>query len=106
MSSAITFIARNAAKYVCGTATYGFVRSSTYDYKGTADYFNEKTHSYETKEMLWVDKGLRITSSSISATTVWPWMLSTDLTRLECAMRGLDSSEYGVGKPKPRAHAN
>ena len=76
---------------------YGFFRSITYDYKKTDRYFNEKTRSFEVKEMLYVDKVGRVLANSLAAVTVWPFMMSDDFKRLECKVRGVDSVEYGVG---------
>jgi hypothetical protein len=44
--------------------------------------------------MLLVDKMGRITSRTCAAVIMWPGMMGEDLARLECAMRGKDSSEY------------
>ena len=96
MSSAIVSFVKRASNYVYVTAGYGFVRSVTYDYTGTHSYLNEKKDTFETKEMLWVDKFGRISSRTLSAVFVWPCMLSKDLTRLECAVRGRDAAEYGI----------
>ncbi len=48
----------------------------------------------EAKDMLLVDKMGRITSRTCAAVIMWPGMMGEDLARLECAMRGKDSSEY------------
>jgi hypothetical protein len=74
--------------------TYGFVRSVTYDYKGTKRYYNEVTEKREEKEMLLVDKIGRITGGSCAALFIWPVMLGEDLVRLECAVKGKDTREY------------
>ena len=76
---------------------YGFIRSTTYDYKNKEEYFNKKTRSFEVKEMLFVDKVGRVLVNSMAAVTVWPFMMSDDLKRLECKVRGVDLVEYGVG---------
>ncbi len=53
-----------------------------------------QTSAGEEKDMLLVDKMGRITSRTCAAVIMWPGMMGEDLARLECAMRGKDSSEY------------
>lgn len=80
--------------YVNGTMAYGFTRAVTYDYKGTKRYYNNKIDHSEVKEMLLVDKISRITGGTMGAIFWWPMMMHEDLTRLECAIRGKDATEY------------
>ncbi len=100
MSSAVASFVKRASNYVCVTAGYGFMRSVTYDYSGTKEYFNTKKYAIETKQMLLTDQLGRITSRTLTAVFAWPWMLGEDLTRLECTVRGKDSAEYGVERSK------
>ena len=83
--------------YAGGTLLYGFVRSTTYDFKPKGEYYNWKTHSYETKDILLVDCVKRVTANTVAAVTVWPLMLNDDIVRLECAVYGKDPREYGIG---------
>lgn len=94
----VNHIAKNLAFYVSGTMLYGFVRSMTYDFKAKKRYFNERTRSFETKNMLLTDAVGRITFNTIAAVSVWPFMLSDDLVRLECAVYGKDPQEYGIAR--------
>jgi hypothetical protein len=96
MSTTALRVANGLSFYACGTVMYGFIRSTTYDYKKTERYFNEKTRSFEVKEMLYVDKAGRVLFNSLAAVTVWPFMVLDDFKRLECKVRGVDSEEYGV----------
>jgi predicted patatin/cPLA2 family phospholipase len=100
MSSATVSFVKRASNYVFVTAGYGFVRSVTYDYSHTKEYFNTKKYAIETKQMLLTDHLGRITSRTLAAVFAWPWMLGEDLTRLECAVRGKDYAEYGVERSK------
>ncbi len=81
-------------RYLNVTLSYGFARAVTYDYEGTKNYFNQKTRDFETKPMLYIDVVGRVLSRTLAAGTAWPFMLSYDLARLECAVRGKDPVEY------------
>ena len=94
MSSRIQYIVKCVNMYVGVTATYGLTRSVTYDYEGTAEYYNRKTHVYECKEMLFIDKVGTILGKTCHAISSWPFVLRKDLCRLECAMKSKDLSEY------------
>jgi hypothetical protein len=85
---------RWVSRYVNLTFGYGAVRALTYDYEGSKNYYNAKTHHYETKPMLWTDSVGRVCLHSIAAITAWPVMLFGDLKRLECFARGLDRAAY------------
>ena len=76
------------------TMAYGFTRAVTYSYNGSSVYFNEKTGRSEQKEMLLTDKVGRVTKHTFAAMIVWPVMLSMDLARVECFVRGKDPAEY------------
>ena len=80
--------------YFGSTLAYGFVRAATYDYKATTEYKNKKTGRYETKEMLVVDSVGTIASNTLAAVFAWPFMMSEDLAKCECLVRGKDSAEY------------
>lgn len=80
--------------YVNTTLVYGFTRAVTYDYNGSRKYYNAKTDKYEVKEMLLIDKVGRVSFNTFAAVTAWPFMLRHDFTRLECAIKGKDPSEY------------
>ncbi len=94
MTSAIQYGVKVVSMYVGVTAAYGFTRAVTYDYEKTAEYYNRKTFRYEHKEMLFTDKVGTILGKTCLAITAWPNVLGRDLTRLECASRGKDLSEY------------
>ena len=97
-SSALTDVfVKWVGRYVGATVTYGLVRSVTYERVGSKIYYNNNTKDYETKDMLLVDTVGTVTWNTLAAPSVWPWMLSNDLTRLECAVRGKDVREYGEG---------
>ncbi len=81
--------------YCCGTISYGFVRSVTYDWDGMRRYYQKSTGSYEKKEKLVVDKVGSVLFSTVAALSCWPFYLSRDLMRLECAVRGKAAAEYG-----------
>jgi hypothetical protein len=99
MSKIITpaHVSKFVKYYASATLLYGFVRSVTYDFKPTGEYYNWKTHSYETKDILLVDCVKRVTANTAAAVTVWPLMLNDDIVRLECAVYGKDPREYGIG---------
>lgn len=80
--------------YVNTTLAYGFTRSVTYDYQHTMEYRNKEAGTYETKEMLVIDKIRRVCGHSVMAIGAWPFMLGEDLTRLECVIRGKNPREY------------
>ena len=82
--------------YMKGTALYGFTRAVTWDYQGKKEYYNAKTHQYETKEKLLVDKAYGVVGGTFAAYFAWPIMLGDDLVRLECAAKGRDAREYGL----------
>ena len=82
--------------YVQSVAVYGFTRAVTWDYAGSKEYYNARTHEYEIKEKLLVDKAWCVLDGTFSAYFAWPFMLGDDLTRLECAVKGRDAREYGL----------
>ena len=87
-------IRRIANIYLNTTLVYGFTRAVTYDYESEKHYYNKQTGVYEEKEMLIFDKIGRISFKTFAATVAWPVMMGDDLTRLECAVRGKNPSEY------------
>ena len=87
--------------YAAATFAYGAVRASTYEYEGTREYYNRRTRAFETKPMLGIDRLGRIMCHGFQAFGGWPLMLGGDLTRLECAARGLDRVEYGCDAVSP-----
>jgi hypothetical protein len=82
--------------YLQSTTLYGFTRAVTWDYEGKKEYYNARTKEFETKEKLIVDKAYGVLRGAFAAYFVWPGMLSDDLTRLECAVKGREAREYGV----------
>jgi hypothetical protein len=97
MSARVTEIIRKTTMYyVNGTLLYCFVRSVTYADKKSKEYYNTRTHSFHTHEMLLVEKISRTMHKTLSAPFLWPMMLHRDLSLLECAMRGVDSAKYGI----------
>jgi hypothetical protein len=77
---------------------YGFTRAVTLDYDGKMRYFNGNTHMHEIKDILFTDQAGRIALNTIAALCVWPIMLASDFSRLECVLRGKDPNEF----QKPR----
>jgi hypothetical protein len=94
MTSAMQYGVKVVKLYGGTVAAYGFTRAVTYDYENTAEYYNRKTFRYERKEMLFTDKVGTVLEKTCIAITGWPYLLGRDLTRLECAARGRDLSEY------------
>jgi hypothetical protein len=82
--------------YLKSTALYGFTRAVTWDYEGKQEYYNARTHKYEMKDKLLVDKACSVVGGTFAAYFAWPFMLGDDLTRLECAVKGRDAREYGL----------
>ncbi len=80
--------------HVSSTLLYGFGRAVTYDYEDTRKYWNFKHSLEEVKEMLVVDKVVRVEDRTFAALFMWPVMLRDDLMRLECRVRGKDRKEY------------
>jgi hypothetical protein len=98
MTSAMQYGVKVVKLYGGTVAAYGFTRAVTYDYENTAEYYNRKTFRYERKEMLFTDKVGTVLEKTCIAITGWPILLGRDLTRLECAARGRDLSEYASNK--------
>ena len=82
--------------YVCGTMSYGLIRATTYDYKGSMSYYSRSKNSMQHREKLLVEKVCDIMGGTFSAMILWPVFMGSDLARLECAVRGQDPVEYGV----------
>lgn len=94
MPETMASLSRALGVYVNATVAYGFTRAVTYDYTGVKKYFNAKTGRTEVKEMLLVDKVGSVCTNSFAAIVAWPFMVTQDLTRLECALKRKDPSEY------------
>ncbi len=86
---------RLARLYAPTTLAYGFTRAVTYNYEGTREYWNSRTHKYERKEKLVVDKLATVSGGTFAALLLWQGMLGQDLARLECYLKGRDVREYG-----------
>ncbi len=82
--------------YLQSTVLYGFTRVVTWDYEGKKEYYNARTREFETREKLIVDKACSVFGGTCAAYFAWPFMLGDDLTRLECAVKGLEAREYGL----------
>ena len=68
--------------------SYGFVRSVTYEWRESREYYQQSTGFYVQKEMLFADKAGSVVSGTFGATLFWPSMILRDLMRVECALRG------------------
>jgi len=90
----IELVIKSVKLYLKGIALYGFTRAVTWGYEGSKEYYNATTHEYETKEKLLVDKARGVLGGTFSAYFAWPFMISDDLKRLECVVKGLDPQEY------------
>ena len=86
------------AYYLCGTLSYGFIRSVSYNWNSTRRYHENSTGLYVLKEKLIIDKIGSVTGDTLAAVAVWPVMMGEDLVRLECVVRGKDSGEYGMDR--------
>jgi len=86
------------AYYVCGTLSYGFIRSVSYNWNSERRYYENSTGSYALKEKLIVNKIGSVVGETVAAVAVWPVMMGEDLVRLECVVRGKDPGEYGVDR--------
>jgi len=75
--------------------SYGFIRSVTYDWDGMQRYYQKSTDSYVKKEKLVVDKVGSVLFNTVVAPSWWPFYISRDMKRLECAVRGKAAVEYG-----------
>lgn len=96
--TSVVFVTKWVRRYAYATMTYGFGRAVTYDYKSSREYFNHKTYDFERKPPLVIDTISSTISHAFAAPFMWPTMLTEDLARLECVVRGRDSAEYGLKK--------
>ena len=94
--TSVVFVTKWVGRYVAATASYGFVRTVTYDYEKSTEYFNHNTRTFERKTPLLVDTIGRTASFTLAAVSIWPLMLGWDLARLECFVRERDVAEYGM----------
>ncbi len=92
------FTAKQWLRYSFATLSYGFVRSTTYDYESRKIYLNRKVDELEEKDMLLIDQTGRVLTRTCTAVLLWPVMLGDDLARLECFVRGRNPLEYGIGR--------
>ena len=75
--------------------SYGCFRAVTYESDWTRRYYQRSTQTYEKKEKLVVDKVGSVLFNTVVAPSCWPFYLSRDMKRLECAVRGKAAAEYG-----------
>jgi hypothetical protein len=91
-------VLRALRRYVAVTMTYGAVRAVTYDRGGVGDgngnYYNTRTHALENKPMLFTHAVGHVVGRACVAVLDLPWLLGEDITRLECAVRGLPFAAY------------
>lgn len=80
-----------------GTVAYGFVRKVGEVAHARVSTYDKELREYKSVPMLFADKAMVVTFSTMMAPFYWPWYVHTDLKLLELRMKNLNPDDYGYG---------